>query len=115
MPIEQSVRYILEQGEVVSPYEWDRRGHSCARPACIIGVYRKGLALKSAGHLYEKNSYIEVYVESVQLHKRTGKRLSGVSRAAFPRELCMIGGQFRNGRVSGADGIVRKFKRRYEK
>lgn len=54
MPPEQAVRYILEQGKAVSANEWDGCGNRCARAACIIRVYRKGLALRRAGQLYTK-------------------------------------------------------------
>ena len=44
--LKQVVGSVLKQGEAVSAYEWHGRGNSCARPACIIGVYREELVVK---------------------------------------------------------------------
>ncbi|WP_275443855.1 hypothetical protein [Petralouisia muris] len=63
----------MEQGEAVSAYEWDGCGNSCACPACIIGVYRKGLAVNITGQLYTKRQFGEVCGKRKNFHKGTGK------------------------------------------
>ena len=74
MSFKQSVRPVPEQGEAVSAYGRGRRGNSGARPACIVRVYRKGLAVRGAGQLCAKRQIGEVCGEQGQFKTEAVKQ-----------------------------------------